>query len=217
MAELMIPDGAATRYDFIRGMDEWEGWKVLAAKGATVLAEEVAGEGFNPEPVLDVLAEMGWITARWAPYHIRSWRGDNVPIARMDFVRLPDGRWQVRRWKAGWLASTDPSYEEIKPSDWDARVAWSWLNEHGAQDHGDMDGWRIQRAGWFVRAWKGPLLPVRNAGQIKRRRDELHRYRVALAMAARGEPVQPERPAWMPESLGLDLDEIEALDLAYML
>jgi hypothetical protein len=214
----------ATRYDFVRPMpfrrgQDWKGWRMLAVRGdGEIIDDEIRGEDFDPDPVLTALAEMGWVAARWDPaHHMRAWRGDNLPIVRMDF-RLEGNRWRVRKWLAGWMASTQPVADDLKPADWDPQIAWAWLKKHQPTDHHDYEGWRVKRAGNFVRAWQGPVKAVRNGGQVTRMRDELNAYRNALAARARGETwVQAERPAWMPESLGLSVQEIESLNLATML
>ena len=221
-----IPVLGATRYDLLKAMplvypdQRWEGWKVVAYDVASrVLDETLPGEAFDPETVLNALAAREWVVARWDPHrHIRAWRGDSLPIARLDFLLTDSGRWRVRKWKAGWMASTDPASDELKPADWDPQTAWDWLKAHMPSDHLDPDGWPIERAGNFVRAWMGRKLPVRNGGQVIRMRDELTAYRNGLASAARGETwISAKRPAWWPESLGLSLKEVEDLDFAYFL
>jgi hypothetical protein len=214
----------ATRYDFIKPMpfrhdQDWEGWMIRAVRGdSRILDQEVQGADFDPDPVLETLARLGWVAARWDPAHyMRAWRGDNLPIVRMDF-RLEGDRWRVRKWLAGWMASTQPVEDELKPADWDPQIAWTWLQDHQPADHHDYDGWRVKRAGNFVRAWRGPVKAVRNGGQVIQMRDELSNYRNALARIRNGETwVEAERPDWMPESLGLSVPEIEDLNLAVML
>jgi len=225
MAELIVPTAGATRYDFLRAMPEvhpdqrWPGWKVQAYDcKRRLLTETLPGDGFAPEGALDALKSLQWVVARWAPHHIRAWRGDDLPVTRVDVSLDAGGRWRIRKWLAGWMASTDPVSDELKPAGWDPRVVWDWLQAHLPADHGDLEGWRVERAGTFVRAWQGPKLPVRNGGQVKRMRESLHAYRVDLNRVARGESwVTPQRPPWMPETLSLDLDAIEALDFAYAL
>jgi len=223
---IAYPMPGATRYDFRRAapitrpdQPRWDGWKVEAYNASNVLiTESLPGGDFTPDHALPALAARDWVVARWAPaYHVRAWRGDRLPVTRIDLHWTDQRRWRVRKWRAGWRASTDPASDELKPDGWDAQVALQWLLDRAPTDHLDLDGWRLERAGNFVRAWKGPRRPVRNAGQIHRMRRAVTQYRIDTKLLTEESWRVPVRPTWIPESLGLSLEEIEALDFAYLL
>lgn len=83
-------------------------------------------------------------------------------ITRIDMIAIPTGV-LVHKYPEGWTASTPPAStttQETLSLDWMV----SWL---------ENDGWTVRRWPGGARAWKGAMLPVRNGGQIKRKRDEL--------------------------------------------
>lgn len=208
----------ATRYDFTRPLgDDTAGWQIEARDGSGHVITSGALD-LDLDECVSVLVGAGWQVSRWERHFlVRAWRGDNLPVTRID-LRYLAGQWWVQKWLAGWTASTEPTRSEYKPEGWRVQEALGWINQHGARDHADFEGWRVQNAGaQFYRAWHGPALPVRTARQIVKLRDELRNWRNGLAFAAK-EPwrVQP-RPAWLPEDLNPDDVERGTLDLAYLL
>lgn len=104
-----------------------------------------------------------------AGYTVRYYTADGAhqaqclrgPITRMDF-RLVAGQVKIQRWPYGWCASTRPISEDSIPEG----EFENTLNE-------------LRNAGWTVhtwrggaRAWRGDPLPVRDAGVIRRMRDQ---------------------------------------------
>ncbi|MBD3309573.1 hypothetical protein GF348_24550 [candidate division KSB3 bacterium] len=211
-----------TRIDFTRAIAPPEDgsprpWTVTKRHGVDVLAEETKSADWDLDEALDWLSEHGWVVAKWRPsYLIRAWRGDNLPVTRMDFRRVALGI-RVQKWLAGWHASTKANEDYIRDDValWDVK---QWLKEHGPRDHDDWDGWRWTEVPGFIRAWLGPKMPVRNAGQIKRMRiafDDWHKA-VKVSGMYGGQPmVTQERPEWLPQVM--DPDQVPELDLAYVL
>ena len=207
----------ATRYDFTRPYDGSTGWQIEARNGSGRVIADGALD-LDLDECVGVLVGAGWQVSRWEKHFlVRAWRGDNLPITRID-LRYLAGQWWVQKWLAGWSASTEPTRSEVKPQGWDVRTALGWLNDHGARDHADFEGWRVQNAGaQFYRAWHGPVMPVRTARQIVKLRDQLRDWRNGLVFAEKEPWRAKPRPTWLPEDL--DPAEVERgkLDLAYLL
>ena len=209
----------ATRYDFTKPYDGSTGWQIEArdSNGRLIVGGAL---DLDLEECIGVLVGAGWQVSRWETHFlVRAWRGDNLPVTRIDLRYLGE-QWWVQRWLAGWTASTEPTRSEFKPQGWRVATALDLINARGARDHNDFEGWRLRSAGaHFYRAWQGPPLPVRNARQIVRLRDELKAWRnsVALNLEEREPWRAVARPAWLPEDL--DPAEVERgkLDLAYLL
>jgi hypothetical protein len=212
-----------TRIDFTRQIAPPEDgsphlWTVTKRHGALeILSEETKPVDWDLDAALDWLTERGWVVAKWRPsYLIRAWRGDNLPVTRMDFRRVPTGI-RVQKWLAGWHASTKPHRDYVR----DDIALWGveqWLKQHAPRDHDDWDAWRFTKVPGFIRAWLGLKMPVRNAGQIKRMRIAFDGWHKAVKVARMydGQPmVTQERPEWLPQVM--DPDQVPELDLAYVL
>jgi hypothetical protein len=216
-----IPQTGATRYDFTRPIPvDAAPWRIQARDAnRRVIQDEDAGAGFALEMALQTLTAARWVVSAWiAQRHIRAYRGDTLPVTRMDF-RWTVGRWTVQKWLAGWTASTQPNYTEVKPAGWEAAEAVRWLQAHRPQDDAQIEGWRYETVGaHFIRAWYGPRLPVRTKAQIIRMRDALKDYRNSELLYVQREPwrVLP-RPAWLPADVSVMEIERDKLDLAYLL
>lgn len=220
-ADLHIPAAGATRYDFkCSVLREWEGWRVLAVDANQRLLVDVVPAALDLEAAIDGLVTLGWVVSRWDKFfHIRAWRGDNLPITRIDFRRQNNGRWRIQKYKAGWTASTEPSQDYVAPVGWNPEQALAWFKERPPRDQADPDGWRVQWAGRrFFRAWLGPLMPVYTDRQIVARRDEVREWRNGQLLYKDKEPwrVTP-RPEWLPEDIDVTQIERDTLDLAYLL
>lgn len=219
--DLHIPLAGATRYDFkCSVLREWEGWRVLAVDANQQLLVDAVPAAFDLEVAVDTLIALGWVVSRWDKFfHIRAWRGDNLPITRIDFRRQNNGRWRIQKYKAGWTASTEPSQDYVAPHGWNPDQALTWFKERAPVDYTDLDGWRVQWAGrCFFRAWQGPMLPVRATTQIIRMRDAVREWRNGQLLYKDSEPwrVKP-RPDWLPPDIDVTQIEQNQLDLAYLL
>lgn len=87
-------------------------------------------------------------------------------ITRIDLYQNPDGL-LVFKYPEGWTATTRPVERNLN-QEWDLDRAVAWLTENG---------WTVRRWPGGARAWLGKPLPVRNWGQIKRKREELTQRR----------------------------------------
>jgi len=220
-ADLYIPVVGATRYDFKRSVPgEWKGWRMLAVDANQRLLVDAVPDDLDLETAVETLITLGWVVSRWDKFfHIRAWRGDNLPITRIDFRWQKNGRWRIQKYKAGWTASTEPAQDYVAPVGWNPDQALAWFAERPPVDYADVDGWRVQWAGRrFFRAWQGPLMPVRATTQIIRMRDEVREWRNGELLYKDSEPwrVKP-RPAWLPEDIDVSMIERDQLDLAYLL
>jgi hypothetical protein len=189
-----------TRVDFERLREEGSPWVVRRWFGSwdNLPFEDELPETFDDEMLevtLRLLSDAGYTASRWTPYYARAWMGQRGPTTRIDFTRLPDGRWRVEKWSEGWVASSAPTQSEVK--DLNLEEALDWLLERQ---------WIVRRWGaWKARAWFQKSMPVRNGGVILRMRKRLEDYSI------RG----GERPEWLPP----DIDPVSAreLDLAFAL
>lgn len=81
---------------------------------------------------------------------------------RIDFICI-EGQMHIRKYPYGWTALTPPISDEIKTTQ-ECEAAIRWCNENG---------WTVHRWQSGGRAWKGPLLPVRDHATIKLIRKQL--------------------------------------------
>ncbi len=85
-------------------------------------------------------------------------------ITRIDFSVIRAGV-IVNKFPENWYSDrAGPVSHEIKPPDFDLEAAIRWLQEHG---------WSVRRWSDGARAWRGPMLPVRDSVAIQRLRNKL--------------------------------------------
>jgi hypothetical protein len=97
-------------------------------------------------------------------------------ITRIDFIKLGGNTWQVRKYPYGWTARTHPIGVDEKPADFDLEAALVWCEQHH---------WQIRRWPDGARAWKGELLPVRDASAIRAMRRQVDKNILAGHIDAR--------------------------------
>jgi hypothetical protein len=90
----------------------------------------------------------------------RALRGETT---RIDFIETGKG-WQVRKYPYGWTAKTHPISLDEKPADFDLEAALAWC---------EQQRWQVHRWPGGARAWKGDLLPVRDASAIRAMRRQV--------------------------------------------
>lgn len=105
----------------------------------------------------DALKAQGFSVTMATQGKARALRG---PVTRIDFVKQTDG-WHVRKYPAGWTASTHPMSDVVKPES-EIREAIQWCRNNG---------WTVRDfENEIVRAWKGKPEPVHTAETIRRLR-----------------------------------------------
>lgn len=114
------------------------------------------------------------LISKWATLPPPAVRADGIrpnvhpdDITRIDMTIVGDGTLTVRKYPAGWTASTPPVECSITPKPLDECL--TWLESHG---------WTIRRWPGGARAWQGEILPVRNRDSIKRLREQFQRHPV---------------------------------------
>lgn len=229
IAEL-VPHAGATRYDMDRPVSArftGAGWLVSAqdARGDAIFEAEIP----DVEAVIAALIDGGFVVSRWhAHCKIRAWRGDSLPITRIDFRRESSGRWRIRKFKAGWTATTEPAQDYLAPAGWDIDEALAWFAASPPEDHGDPDGWIVNRVGSrFARAWLGPRKPAHRDGVVIRRRRQVEAWGEHLHRLESGDPSAQvggdRRPDWVPEDVTYEdlakpiFGQAGAVDLAFHL
>lgn len=223
-----VPVTGATRYDISKAPPfSSTDWAIQAFDARRHVIQEVRDVS-DVEGVVAALLAQEWMVSRWhARSYIRAWRGDSLPVTRID-CRFDPGssRWRIQKWKAGWTASTEPARDYLAPSNWEINEALAWFAARPPQDHGDPDGWFVRRVGQqFVRAWLGGRKPCYNDGTIVRRRRQVEVWGAYLDAVERGDPSaaarRVERPAWIPPDVPLEMvqksifGQAGEIDLAY--
>ena len=146
----------------------------LESSGEHVLVEQWY-EGWVATSPCDIYRqETGLISSLLAQYErqgytvwmcdARTGRALRGQITRMDFVKLSDGAWEIRKWPYGWSARTHPISIDDKPDGFDLEAALAWSEQHG---------WLVRRWPDGARAWKGELQPVRDAFAIRAMRRQV--------------------------------------------
>lgn len=112
--------------------------------------------------------QMGWsfqggvVLGRTSPIIAQSGRLDMENITRIDMHQIPQGI-VVHKFPHYWTAATPPASTTTNEAmTLDQMTAW--LEENG---------WTVRRWPGGARAWKGEMMPVRTASQIRRKREEL--------------------------------------------
>lgn len=91
--------------------------------------------------------------------------GQVTHITRIDLFKTSAGL-IVATFAEGWTAST-PAHKRTNRTDITLEDAVAVLREHG---------WTVRTWHNGARAWLGPVLPVRTAGQIRRLHDQYRKY-----------------------------------------
>jgi hypothetical protein len=97
--------------------------------------------------------------------HGRALRGN---ITRIDFIQH-NGEKHVKKFPYGWTAKT-PALSDKVISDAESDQAINWCAEHG---------WTVYRWPGGARAWNGPVMPIRDASDIRHMRRIINNNRMS--------------------------------------
>lgn len=113
--------------------------------------EETFLEGRRMFDLLYEAERKGWSVTQYNDNEARLLKGDPI---RVDLMEI-DGAVRIDAYPYGWKAQTRPMSQETRSATLESVV-----------EQYKKDGWQVRRWAGGARAWKGPLLPVRDQDAI---------------------------------------------------